>query len=267
MCGFVRFSLALFHCFSYRNELDCGTTIAPHWNNGTPDTEGIAPMPTYGYTRVSTANQADNGQSLDVQQRVTEGYAASKLLAIDHFYVERGVSGSTPLCERPEGMAMLAKLSPGDVIITPKLDRMFRSSLDALGVLEQLKVRKVGLHMIDMGGDVTGDGLGKMIFTILSAVAEAERDRIRERISTVKADQKSRGLYLGGRVPLGFAVGATGMLEASDTEGGIVARAKALRATGAPLRSIQATLATEYGRNVGIATLSRALSASLPQQS
>ena len=59
-------------------------------------------------------------------------------------------------------------------------------------------------HMIDLGGNVTANGISKLAFTILSAVAEAERDRIRERISTVKADQKARGRYLGGKVPYGY---------------------------------------------------------------
>jgi Resolvase, N terminal domain len=43
---------------------------------------------------------------------------------------ERGVSGSKPLGDRPEGAALLAVLQPGDVVITPKLDRMFRPALD-----------------------------------------------------------------------------------------------------------------------------------------
>ena len=48
------------------------------------------------------------------------------------------------------------------------------------------------------------------MFTILSAVAKAERDRIRERIATVKADQKARNRYLGGKVPFGYGVGDAG---------------------------------------------------------
>jgi len=73
-------------------------------------------------------------------------------------------------------------------VITSKLDRMFRSALAALEVLGRLKDRGVSLHMIDLGGDVTGNGVSKLVFTILSAVAEAERDRIRERIRDVKAE-------------------------------------------------------------------------------
>ena len=55
------------------------------------------------------------------------------------------------------------------MIITPKLDRMFRSALNALGVLDGLKQQGVSLHMIDLGGDVTGNGISKLVFTILSA--------------------------------------------------------------------------------------------------
>jgi putative DNA-invertase from lambdoid prophage Rac len=44
-----------------------------------------------------------------------------------------------------------------------------------------LKQAGVSLHMIDLGGDTTGNGVSKLVFTILSAVAEAERDRTRER--------------------------------------------------------------------------------------
>jgi putative DNA-invertase from lambdoid prophage Rac len=64
--------------------------------------------------------------------------------------------------------------------------------------------------MIDLGGDVTGNGISKLVFTILSAVAEAERDRSRERIRDVKSDQRKR--YLGGVVPFGRKVCADGTL-------------------------------------------------------
>lgn len=90
---------------------------------------------------------------------------------------------------------------PGDIVVTPKLDRMFRSALNALEMLHQLQERQVSLHMIDLGGDVTENGVSKLVFTILSAVAESERDRIRERIRDVKRDQAARGRYLGGKRP------------------------------------------------------------------
>ena len=161
-------------------------------------------MSVYAYTRVSTAAQADEGESLDVQRRQIEGYAMQHDLRIDTHFVERGVSGSLPLADRPQGKLLLAGLKPGDIVITAKLDRMFRSALNALDMLAQLKAGGVSLHMIDLGGDVTGNGISKLVFTILSAVAEAERDRIRERISQVKADQRQRGRFLGGMRPFGY---------------------------------------------------------------
>src|SRR5207302_11104903 len=108
--------------------------------------------------------------------------------------------------DRPEGARLLGILKAGDVVITPKLDRMFRSALNALDVLGQIQKRGVSLHMIDLGGDVTGNGISKLVFTILSAVAEAERDRIRERIRDVKKHLASQGVYGGGKRPFGFDV-------------------------------------------------------------
>ena len=199
-------------------------------------------MAIFGYARVSTMRQADEGESLDVQQRTISGYAMMHGLIVDRIFVERGVSGSKPLSDRPEGAALLAALQPEDVIITAKLDRMFRSALDALDVLSRLKVRSVGLHMIDLGGDVTGNGISKLVFTILSAVAEAERDRIRERVAVVKADQRARGRYLGGIVPFGYAVAANGALEAQPDQQAAIARMRALRLAGDSLRSIAAEM-------------------------
>jgi putative DNA-invertase from lambdoid prophage Rac len=80
------------------------------------------------------------------------------------------------------------------------------------------------------------------LFTILSAVAEAERDRIRERIGTVKADQRARGCYLGGRVPYGFRVAADGQLEPIAEQQAVIARMVTLRTAGKSLRQIQASL-------------------------
>jgi len=96
-------------------------------------------MTVYGYTRVSTDRQADEGESLGAQHRVVEGYAMMLGLKLDEIFVERGVSGSKPLRDRPEGARLLATLKEGDVLITPKLDRMFRSALDALNVLGQIQ--------------------------------------------------------------------------------------------------------------------------------
>ena len=200
-------------------------------------------MAVYGYARVSTARQASEGESLDVQRRMIEGYAHMHGLVLDEIVVEEGVSGSIPLIERPAGGIMFAKLKDGDAVIAAKLDRCFRSALDALTVVEQLKARGVKLHLLDLGGDIAGNGLSKLFLTIAAAFAEAERDRIRERISNVKQDQKARGRYLGGRVPFGFRVGESGDLVEQEAEQEAIRAMVSMRAQGIALRPIAAAMA------------------------
>lgn len=199
-------------------------------------------MATYGYCRVSTDRQADKGESLSLQRRIVEGYAMIHGTVVDFVFVECGVSGSKSLAHRPEGAKLLDILKPGDVVITPKLDRMFRSVTDALNVCERLKVGGVSLHMIDLGGDVTGNSVSKLVFTILSAVAEAERDRICERIRDVKAVQKARRRYLGGTVPFGWRLSGDGGLVTCALEQKAICRMMELRRVGYSLRAIANTL-------------------------
>jgi len=195
-------------------------------------------MPVYGYCRVSTSRAADEGESLGAQERALRGYAMQHGLELDQVFIERGVSGSVPLGDRPEGGRLLSILAKGDVVLTPKLDRCFRSALDALDVLDRLKAQNVSLHMLDLGGDVTGNGISKLVFTILSAVAEAERDRIRERITDVKRDQRARNRYLGGTVPFGWMVGQDGELVPVPDDQEAITVMRAMRAEGASLRTI-----------------------------
>jgi putative DNA-invertase from lambdoid prophage Rac len=203
----------------------------------------------YGYCRVSTWRQASEGESLEVQRRQVEGYALMHALALDELVVEEGVSGSIPVTERPAGGALIAKLERGDALITPKLDRLFRSALDALQVVEDMRKRGVSLHLLDLGGDISGNGMSRLFLTIAAAFAEAERDRIRDRVSQVKADQKARGRYLGGILPFGFRRGESGELVAVDAEQEVIREMVALRGQGQALRAIAAEL---QGRGVRI---------------
>jgi putative DNA-invertase from lambdoid prophage Rac len=202
-------------------------------------------MAVYGYVRVSTARQANEGESLEVQRRQIEGYALMHALTLAGVVVEEGVSGSVPVAERPAAGPLFARLGKGDVVIAPKLDRLFRSALDALKVVEDLKKRGVALHLLDLGGDISGNGLSKLFLTIAAAFAEAERDRIRERIGQVKADQKARGRYLGGKVPFGFRRGESGELVPHEAEQEAIREMIALRAQGKPLRAIAHAVAAK----------------------
>jgi putative DNA-invertase from lambdoid prophage Rac len=144
------------------------------------------------------------------------------------------------------------------VIITAKLDRAFRSAADALGTLEEMKDQGVGLHMIDLGGDVTGNGVSKLVFTILSAVAENERDRTRERIRDVKRHLASQGIYGGGKRPFGYDV-VEGRLVPKANEQAAIARMKALRKKGKPYREICKVIADNFQVDMPAMTIKRIL--------
>ena len=134
-------------------------------------------MNTYGYVRVSTLQQANEGESLETQLRQIKSYSELKGYSIpgENLITEKGVSGSLEFEKRPEGAKLFTSLQRGDVLVFTKLDRAFRNTRNALNTLHELKERGVSVHFIDLGGDVTNDGIGSVIFTILSAFATFER--------------------------------------------------------------------------------------------
>ena len=195
-------------------------------------------MAVYGYVRVSTRSQVEDGLSIDSQQRQIEGYCMMKGIPLDKIFIERAVSGSKSFDTRPEGKCLTAILRSGDSVICAKLDRMFRNAKDALTVSDDLRERNVNLHLLDLGGDVTNNGVSKMFFTIVAAFAEFERDRIAERISDVKSNEKEKGRFLGGSKPFGYQISNLGELIVDEDEQVIIKNVVSLRREGKSLRSI-----------------------------
>jgi len=195
-------------------------------------------MSTHAYLRVSTQIQADHGQSLETQEAQIRAFCVLQDLQVTKIHIDRAVSGSKPIALRPAGAEMFAMLGKGDVIVASRLDRMFRSALDALSVLKDLQDRGISLYLIDLGGDVTGDGIAKIMFTLLSAFAEFERDKVIDRVRAVKADQKRRGRYRGGKPPFGYRAGPDGDLIPHAGEQEAIRGILQLHAEGDSLRAI-----------------------------
>ena len=200
-------------------------------------------MTIYGYARVSTVTQVKEGESLETQKLQIQSYAISKGLELDaaNIFVEAGVSGGIEFANRPEGSKLTQLVTTGDIIIFPKLDRAFRNTRNALNVLHDMKERKVSIHFIDLGGDVTGNGIGAIVFTILSAFATFERERIATRIREVKQLQKAQGRFTGGRRAFGFDV-VDGVKVAKQEEQKIIANMKKLRKKGKTYKYIASWL-------------------------
>lgn len=204
-------------------------------------------MAVYGYARVSTVSQARDGESLEAQTRQMSAYAASRGLDLppENVFVEAGVSGGVEFQCRPEGGRLYGLLQAGDLIVFPKLDRAFRNTRNALNVLHELRERKVHVHFIDLGGDVTGNGIGAIVFTILSAFATFEKERIATRIREVKQMKKAQGKFTGGRRAFGYEVVDSIKVPKPD-EQAIIAKMRALRSDGASYRDIGSWLGEHH---------------------
>lgn len=217
-------------------------------------------MSVYGYVRVSTVTQAREGESLEAQRRQVISYAAAKgyELPDEWVFVEVGVSGSTEFQDRPEGFRLFQIVQSGDLVIFPKLDRAFRNTRNALNVLHELKGRGVSVHFIDLGGDVTGNGIGAIVFTILSAFATFERERIAARIREVKQLKKAQGKFTGGRRAFGYDV-VDGVKVPREDEQAVIRQMRTMRLAGAGYREIAEWMKNTHERGLSFMGVKRVL--------
>ncbi len=194
---------------------------------------------------------------METQLKQINSYASLKGydIPLENFITERGVSGSVEFEKRPEGLKLFEKLESGDVLIFSKLDRAFRNTRNALNTLHELKLRGVSVHFIDLGGDVTNDGIGSVIFTILSAFATFERERIATRIREVKQVQKADGKFLGGFTRFGYRV-VEDRLEKDPEQQKIIKEMKGMKRRGMSLRRISKWLNKTYGVGMSHSTVS-----------
>ena len=220
------------------------------------ETKGLV-MKVYGYIRVSTLQQANEGESLETQLRQIQSYSVIKgyEIPLENFITEKGVSGSVEFHKRPEGSKLYEKLESGDVLVFSKLDRAFRNTRNALNTLHELKERGISVHFIDLGGDVTNDGIGSVIFTILSAFATFERERIATRIREVKQVQKGEGKFLGGFTRFGFTVKEEKLIPDPEQQA-IIKEMKGMRRRGMSLRRISKWLDRTHGVSMSHSTVS-----------
>jgi DNA invertase Pin-like site-specific DNA recombinase len=140
----------------------------------------------YGYARISTQDQ-----KLDLQ------IDALTKAGCDHIFHDV-VSGAKT--ERKELDACLARLCPGDILTVWKLDRLGRSMRHLVDTVEALKAKDIGFQSLQESIDTTTPG-GKLVFHIFAALAEFERDLIKERVGAGLRAAKARG-RLGGRRPV-----------------------------------------------------------------
>lgn len=156
----------------------------------------------YGYGRHSTAKQSITE---DAQRDAVEHYIKTRLP--EHTYggwhYDAAVSGKQSLFERPEGLRLWSLVQPGDHIVWAKLDRAFRRVVDGAVTMQMLAAKGVYVHSLDLGID-TSTPVGKLIYTVLLAVAELERDFACQRTRDSLAAKRRAGKPYCPAVPIGW---------------------------------------------------------------
>ena len=164
----------------------------------------------FAYCRVSTADQTTDNQVQEI--------AASGFVVNGPRIVTETVSGSVAAMERKGFLALLNKLESGDVLVVTKLDRLGRNAMDVRSTVERLTATGVRVHCLALGGSDLTSPAGKMIMTVIAAMAEFERDLLIERTQSGLARAKSQGKTLGRPQSLGEAAAKAVMARLAQGE-------------------------------------------------
>jgi DNA invertase Pin-like site-specific DNA recombinase len=145
-------------------------------------------MAIIGYARVSTQDQDLSGQ-----------LEALKAAGATRIFREK-VSGAR--ADRPELAKLMAILKPGDIVQVTKLDRLGRSTRELLDLIE--RISNAGASFRSLGDPLwdTSSSQGRLLSTLLAAIAEFERDLIRERTGDGRKRAMAKGVKFGRKPKL-----------------------------------------------------------------
>lgn len=145
-------------------------------------------MSVFAYTRVSTDDQTCENQRRAIEDRYN----------VKRFYSDDGVSGSVAAARRPAMAKLLEHVreDEDDVVVVYAIDRLGRDTVDVLTTVEALKKKGVSVISIREGFDLSTDA-GKLMLTMLAAVAELERSNMKARQLAGLERVRAEGKHLG----------------------------------------------------------------------
>lgn len=188
-----------------------------------------------GYVRVSTDEQAREGQSLEVQASRVAAYCEAKGWELLRTYRDEGESGKS--LARPGIQTLIEDLKSNgvDVVVIVKLDRLTRSIRDLGSLIDDL-FKGVALASVEESLD-SSTANGRMVMNLLGSVAQWEREVIGERTKAVLDHKAEKGEHVG-RIPYGFRIGESGKLIENPEEIQNVRRMKREHHRGRSIREI-----------------------------
>ncbi len=156
------------------------------------------------YIRVSTDKQASEGTSLEVQEEKLRKFCEFQNWEVYKLYADRGISGKDTERQQFQELMKEAREKKFEVVVVTKLDRFGRSLRDLINSIEELSTLKIQFTSVNDNINTTTPN-GKLLFHILGAFAEFERQIIIERMTAGIAKAKQEGRQIG-RVPMGYKV-------------------------------------------------------------
>lgn len=161
-----------------------------------------APKRVVIYIRVSTQEQAKEGYSIEAQREKLLAYCKARGWQVVAVIVDPGYSGSN--LDRPGIQELISNITNYDVVLVYKLDRLSRSQMDTLHLIEHVFLPN-GVDFISMSESFdTSTPFGRAVIGILSVFAQLERETIKERMDMGRVERVKEGKFQGGNAPIGY---------------------------------------------------------------
>ncbi|MDE7220858.1 MAG: recombinase family protein [Oscillospiraceae bacterium] len=213
----------------------------------------------YGYTRVSTEEQAIHGLSIEAQAAALEEWAKANSCKLAGIYTDAGISARKPASKRPALQQLLAEVRTGkvDLIVFTKLDRWFRNIAEYYKVQEVLEKHHVDWKTIHEDYD-TSTASGRLKINIMLSVAQDEADRTSERIKAVFEAKRMRQEALSGKAPIGYKVENKKLVKDPDKEDLVISLFRKFMACGS-MSETQQYIVDNYSLHLKYQLISKVL--------
>ena len=201
-------------------------------------------MKAFGYCRVSTTEQQDEGVSLLHQQERIGAWAKANGHDLAGMFVEARSGGRAD--NRPElKKAVAAAGREGGILVVYSLSRFSRSVRDTLALADQLEKSGANLASLSESLD-TSTAVGKMFFRLMSVLAEFESDQLRERTTHAMSHLRHNNKRISYKIPLGYDLASDGStLVPNQREQAVIGTIVERRGSGMTLWAVARSMAAD----------------------
>lgn len=211
-------------------------------------------MRIIGY--IYLASEKEHHVPVEDQRQQLENYSKELFNQNIHtVFIEEAATLKKPLRERVEGKKLLELCCEGDTVLVARSLWVMSSAKEGLRMLKSLAAKKIGLHCLDLGENIStpnerklvvSEGPAALILRLLEGLSVCEGSNHSASIKAAKKQLKMKGRYLGGPVPFGWMVSEEGILVNNPAEQKIIAEIEQLREEKNSYREIASQLRHKF---------------------